>query len=475
MADNLDPRVVELAPKKLKAIRIIVERYNKEIIDITSSIAEISLYESIYAPFVYGELIVVDNSAMLSTFPFIGQEKVLIFWDREDTTIEKVFRITDVFDVRQINDQTGGYGLSITGEKQIRNAISLFSKSYKGNSAEIIQKIYKEFLLEDLDVKATGYLSHNIVFPYIKPLQAVNMIQKATPAFDKTPMFVYDTVYGDGPVLNSMKNMLEQEPVLTLQMKNNTNADAVNATSSSKIQEFRNQVYGVTINRAYNTLDQLGSGAYACQTLAVDIGNRSYNVTDFDFTKHAPTVGGKDWISTFFTFDDVLNSTNPDNVIVNGIRSTSAPVQYKNVNAYDDYSSLSTVDENLTAGMRSYFKRLKSTSVNVHMNSVVDLEAGKTVELDYYRFSPKLNGEDPEDKVNSGVYLIAALRHYVKNGEYTMSLELVRDGMGEKAKLYENGNPPNFGNPPRVQKSLLAEYEPQNVSQSIFGALFDNE
>jgi len=242
MADNLDPRLPELTPKKLKAIRVVVERYNQEIIDITSSITELSLYESIYAPFVYGELIVVDNSAMLSTFPFIGQEKVLIYWERENKTFTKVFRITDVFDVRQINDQTGGYGLSITSEQQVRNSISLFSKSYKGNSSEIIEKIYKEFLLTDIDVRTTGYLAHNIVFPFIKPLQAINMIQRATPAFDKTPMFVFETVYGEKPVLDSMKNMLDQDPVLTLQMKNNTNADPQNGLASNKMEEFRNQV-----------------------------------------------------------------------------------------------------------------------------------------------------------------------------------------------------------------------------------------
>lgn len=470
MADNLDPNVSDLIPKKIKGIQVIVETYNKSTIDITSSLTEISIYESIYTPFVYGELIVVDNSAMFSRFPFIGQERVLILWEREGKKLTKLFRVTDVFDVRQVNDQAGGYGLSITSEKQVRNAISLFSKSYKGNSSEIIEKIYKEFLQEDLDVRTTGYLSHNVVFPFIKPLQAINMVQRATPALDKTPMFVYDTLYGEKAVLTSMKEMFDQEPVLKLEPKNTFNPDSKNGIASDNVDKFRNQVYGVTINRAYNTLDQLGSGAYACQTLAVDISGRSYNVTDFDFTKHAPTVGGNDWISTFFTFDDVLNSENPDNVIVNGIRSTSAPVQYRNVNAYTDYPNLNTVDENLVAGMRSYMKRLKSTSVNVYMNSVVDLEAGKTVELDYFRFSPKLKDEDLEDKVNSGKYLIAALRHYIKNGEYTMSLELVRDGMGENAELYENGNPPNFGNPPRVQKSLLVEYEPRDVSSnSVIG------
>ena len=473
MADNLDPNVLKLIPKKFKGLKVIIERYNKEVIDITGNITEISLYETIYTPFIYGELILVDNSAMLSTFPFIGQERVLIIWQRADKVINKFFRVTDVFNVNQVNESTGGYGLSITSDKQVRNAFSLFSKSYKGNSAEIIEKIYKEFLLEDLDVRAKGYLSHNVVFPYIKPLAAINMIQRATPAEDKTPMFVYDTLYGEKPVLNSMKNMLEQDPVLVIDPKN-TVASSSKEISSQNVDRFKNQAYAVTINRAYNTLDQMSDGAYASQTLSVDISKRSFTATDFDFQLHAPSIG-KDWITTFFTFDDVPKADNPNDVLVNGIRSTKLRLQYQNEKAYEDYPNLNTIDENLIAGMRSYMKRLKSTSVNVYMNSVPELEAGKTVDLKYYRFSPKLNNEDVDDKVNSGKYLIAALRHYVKNGEYTMSLELVRDGIGEDAELYVNGNPPNFGNPPRVRKSLLFDFENKTVNQNITGDLFDNE
>lgn len=473
MADNLDPNVVKNTPKTLQGLAVVIERYNKSLVDITSNITEISLYESIFTPFMYGEIILIDNSAMLSIFPFIGQEKVLIVWEREDKTIVKVFRVTDVFDVNQINESTGGYGISITSEKQMRNAISLFSKSYKDNSSEIIRKLYKEYLLEDLDVKVEGYFDHNVVFPYMKPLQAINMIQRATPAIDKTPMFVFESLYDEKPILNSMKQMLEQNPVLEIDPKNTAADNPISA--SSNMDKYRNQAYKVTINRAYNTLDQLGSGAYSCQTLGVDIGARTYTVTDFDFTKHAPTICQKDWISTFFTFDSVINTDNPDGVLVNGIRSTAAPVQYRNENAFEDFPNLNTIDENLAAAMRSYMKRLKSISVNVHMNSVPDLGVGKTVKLKWYRFSPKLNNEDPEDKVNSGVYLIAALRHYLKNGEYTMSMELVRDGIGEDAELYVNGNPPNFGNPLREQQSLLTEFEPRPIGSFIFGDLFDND
>lgn len=467
MADNLaDPNIVKNTPKTLQGLAVVIERYNKSLVDITSNITEISLYESIYTPFMYGEIILIDNSAMLSVFPFIGQEKVLIVWEREDTTITKVFDVTDVFDVNPINEGTGGYGISISSEKQMRNAISLFSKSYKDNSAEIIKKIYTEFLSSDLDVKIQGYYKHNIVFPYIKPLQAINMIQKATPAADETPMFVFESLYDERPTLNSMMQMLDQDPVLTIDPK--VTAASNPGSSNLDMNKYRNQAYKITINRAYNTLDQLGSGAYSCQTLGVDIGNKSYEVTDFDFTIHAPTICQKDWITTFFTFDGVANTDNPDNVLVNGIRSTRAPVQYRNEKAFEDYPNLNTIDENHLAAMRSYMKRLKSISVNVHMNSVPELRVGKTVELKTYRFSPKFNNEDPEDKVNSGVFLIAALRHYLKNGEYTVSMELVRDGIGEDAELYVNGNPPNFGNPLRSQESLLDNIEARPVS-SFFG------
>jgi hypothetical protein len=51
-------------------------------------------------------------------------------------------------------------------------------------------------------------------------------------------------------------------------------------------------------------------------------------------------------------------------------------------------------------------------------------------------FSPNLeNNNDLIDEVNSGKYIVASLRHYIKNGEYTMSAELIRDGIGEDADL----------------------------------------
>ena len=104
--------------------------------------------------------------------------------------------------------------------------------------------------------------------------------------------------------------------------------------------------------------------------------------------------------------------------------------------------------------------RMDSTVVNIYMNSVPAIAAGVTVEYTKQRFSPKFNrDEDPTDKVNSGIYLVSSVRHYIRNNEYTMSIELIRDGMGKEADLYNNETP-DFGSPPRKRESVLGDLLP---------------
>jgi len=463
----IDNALSNVTPKKLRDIKVFITKYNEVVVEVTPMVNEISIYESIFSPFLYGEIIMIDSSAMLSTFPFIGQEKVRLEWEREGKKIQKDFYVTNVFDVVQINDTTGGYGISITSEKQMVNAISLFSKSYKGNSAEIITRIYKEYLKEDVDAKVLGKFNHNIVFPWIKPFAAINMIQRATPAEDDTPIFVFESLYGERPVLNSMKGMLTQKPVFKIDPKNMANNDTIGGLTSDNTDKYRGQVYSANISSAYNTLEHLSEGTFGAFVTSVDISTKTAEVSDFNYKISAPAISN-DWISTFFRFDDVA---------VENLRNTKNFFVAKNTLAYDDFPNLNSVDDRVMMTMHSYMKRLKTTSVNIHMNSVILLEVGKTVHFEYGRFSPKLSKqEDVEDKVNSGTYLISAIRHYIKNNEYTMSLELIRDGMGEEAQLYASGSNPFLGLEYRDKVSVLKDFpKPPPIGESIFDRLFNRK
>lgn len=448
-----DPRLGQILPKVITGLKVTVKKYNGNVIDIAHAITEISIYESIYTPFLYGELIVIDNSAMLSTFPFVGQEQVLIEWERDGRTMKKKFYITDVFDVKQQLEGVGSYGLSITSEKQMRNAVSLFSKAYRGRGDEIIKKVHDEFLKgEPLDVRVKAKTSHTVVFPNIKPIQAIDMIRKRVLAADGTPLFVFESLYGKKPVLDSLKSMLESKPVFEIKPIKTVNT--ANQSSNNVPSTYKGQVYEALITRGYDTLNMLTKGAFAASATVVDISTKEALLTQFSFKEHAPPIAN-DWVSEFFEFDNVrvYNQYNTSNYIVHENK-----LSFCDDSGNPEFPNISTLNERDFLSMMSYAARLNTINIAIFMNSVPDLEVGKTVKYSQPRFSPKLNsGEDIADDVNSGNFLISAIRHYVKNSEYTMSLEMVRDGMGPAANFYKN-NDRNLGKAVVTRKSILPEF-----------------
>jgi len=444
-----DPNLQNAIPKVLSEFTILLTKYNGQVIDISQNVTAVSIYESIFTPFLYGSMTVIDNSAMASVFPFIGQEKVRISWVRAEARAQKDFYVYDVKDMKTQTEGTGSYTLTFTSEKQFRNNISLFSKSYSGNAADIIKNVYDEWLIEPgsnkkLKLNTTAAASHNVVFPYIKPLAAINMIQENALADDGTPMFVFETLYSEDTVLDSMKRMLEQEKVFTIEP---VPMSATDPEPTREMNKYDGQIYSTLMEQGYETLARTGNGVFASQITSVDIAARKADITDFSFREHAKPIAN-DWVSAYFAFDDNRIHTQ---------YNTQNRIMYKNTLAFgdDEFPNLTGLDELEVAIMNSYLSRLSTVSVLAHINSAPEIESGKVVEYKKERFSPKLApADDPDDKVSSGNYLVASIHHHIRRQEYTMSIELVRDGMGKEADLYNNQEV-NLGVPPRRQVSIL--------------------
>jgi len=114
--------------------------------------------------------------------------------------------------------------------------VNLFSRAYTGRGEEIIKGVYDEYLNDDLEILINAKTSHNVVFPYLKPMQAIDMVRQNVLAEDDSPMYVFETLYQDRPRLDSFRHMLEEEPILTLEpstpVKKSTNPDKKPSTDS---------------------------------------------------------------------------------------------------------------------------------------------------------------------------------------------------------------------------------------------------
>ena len=89
------------------------------------------------------------------------------------------------------------------------------------------------------------------------------------------------------------------------------------------------------------------------------------------------------------------------------------------------------IDNYARATVDSKLNRIDTIELSMSMDSVPAVMAGKIIDIDFTRFTPMLSDKDnPKDEMTSGRYLVSSLRHHIKLGEYTMSLNLVRNNIG---------------------------------------------
>jgi len=449
-----DPNLVDKLPKSFSEFRVRLVSYNGNVYDMTEQVLEISIYETIYRAFIYGDVTIVDNEALISSFPFIGQEQMRIEWKRDDKKVIKDFVVTDIFDVSRATENSSVYGLSITSDKQVLNAVNLFSRAYTGRGDEIIKDIYDEFLNDDLEVLIPAKTSHNVVFPYIKPLQAIDMVRQNVLAEDDSPMYVFETLYQERPRIDSFRQMLERDSIFT--MDPSTPAKKTRSPDSSRDSlSNRGEIYEDKINTAYDLLENLSNGSFSSFSTVIDPSQKIGARTDFDFVRHAPPVANSH-VSDIFTINDQR---------LNRLFQTRNIIIPQNAKAFTNtLPNLNGVDELDKSILNAYENRSVLTSVKIQMDSIHVTEnddifsVGQAVTYNRPKSTVKAaddKNRDTTDKVNSGKYIVSAIHHNLKRDNYTMSIELIRDGIGEAAELKESGEEPDFNTEPVVRKSIL--------------------
>jgi hypothetical protein len=415
------------SPNGIDGVNVVVRAFDGAEIDITENVLSFSIFESIFSPFLFGKLTVLDNSAMLSVLPFIGQEQIIFSWERNEEVIEKIFYSTGVENVVPQLNTRATYEISFTSESQFRNAVNMFSRSYTQTSDQIISSIYSEFLESDLKVETRGNTSYNVVFPYMKPFQAINTVIKNTIAVDQTPMFLFDRFYEEenSVVLTSYGQMFDQDPIAdlsTLKTVNNINEQ------NQPIELY--QVYSYNVMKAFKTLDQISAGAYSAIQRTFDISSKGGALDQQFYFKDSAPAPGNSWIKDSFEFDKSVSRR--INVLQDRFAFDNKLPNLHNVDSIDSLI------------LKSFMNRFSSIVIDAAINPIaytvddIPFTVGKTVDFTvpiFTAITDSFKSDNFKNKILSGKYLITSIRHQMNNREYTMSIELSRDYVGEESIL----------------------------------------
>jgi hypothetical protein len=421
--------VSAITPHELQDFQASIISHNNSVFNITERVSNFTIFESIFESSLTGTITIVDNIDMISTIPIIGQEIIAVSYKFKNKDVDIAFRVSEIHDIKSVNDNTGIYALKLVSDKKFLSAVNLFSRSYRGKNTEIIAKIHEDFFGEEVEVISNGGTSHRIVYPYTKPYTAIELVLNNTYGEDKTPLFLYETVNGAKVKLQSYGDMLSRyDNVIELKNVNIINDDPT-GQARRNIPIQNQNVSEQVIKRAYKTFDNVRKGVYAAFVTSIDISGKVYSEERFDYKEHAPNVNSnlRDVLSDSFQ----INEASPNELF------NSRQLYFeKDSLAYEspDVGNIYQVDDLSKAAMMSYRNRMDSQFVALIADSHPELEVGNIVSLNFRRMKPNLDREEDIDKVNSGEYLCTAIKHQFKAGKYSIVVEAQRFGTNKEAE-----------------------------------------
>lgn len=421
--------VSAITPHELQDFQASIISHNNSVFNITERVSNFTIFESIFESSLTGTITIVDNIDMISTIPIIGQEIIAVSYKFKNKDVDIAFRVSEIHDIKNVNDNTGIYALKLVSDKKFLSAVNLFSRSYRGKNTEIIAKIHEDFFGEEVEVISNGGTSHRIVYPYTKPYTAIELVLNNTYGEDKTPLFLYETVNGAKVKLQSYGDMLSRyDNVIELKNVNIINDDPT-GQARRNIPIQNQNVSEQVIKRAYKTFDNVRKGVYAAFVTSIDISGKVYSEEKFDYKEHAPNVNSnlRDVLSDSFQ----INEASPNELF------NSRQLYFeKDSLAYEspDVGNIYQVDDLSKAAMMSYRNRMDSQFVALIADSHPELEVGNIVSLNFRRMKPNLDREEDIDKVNSGEYLCTAIKHQFKAGKYSIVVEAQRFGTNKEAE-----------------------------------------
>tara|TARA_Y100001937_G_scaffold127160_1_gene198485 strand:- start:319 stop:1617 length:1299 start_codon:yes stop_codon:yes gene_type:complete len=383
-------------------------------IDISLSILELSLFESVNVPYTAGQMLCADTQSIFQELQMDGTErlKLNIISSEFEYNFTRDFIITRTIGKVQIGESGHAYNFYIAEESFFANALNKISKTYSGKPHEIIKNVLSTQFNKELNLigKESAQAPFSYISPFISPFEIIDNIRKRSCDVNGYPFFVYASLNDDKIRMKSLSDIIETAPINNVPFtyspaqnfnpnreKQLTNIEAFEELGANDTVELLLQ--GAVQNQ-YNTLN--------LSTNQKNINNR-FNITEVLDAKEN-SIFNKD-----FTFNDKkLNEYNP-NVIFKLVNYTTADeLGYhdeadieKHMNKMKSNSLISALEKKkiniVLPGLLNYFEDI----VFVGEQIIINL--------------PKHN-VGVLDEVASGPYIVLQTKHMFKENKYSMGL-----------------------------------------------------
>ena len=411
-------------------------------------VIEINIFEDIFKSTISGTITMSDIRDVITLLPIQGQEELYMKLKTPSLTAkEDIIDFTaNPFIIHKVNMRrevsTGGqiYDLSFVSPEAIKNTKKRVSKSYvntKANIGEIVDDLMKQDKFgiqteKEVEIEPTigtrKYLVPNSYpFTFISKLTKEAQSEKGSPHylfFENKKGFHFKTfqfLYNEA----KQKGIRGEFHIGDIGFDEETTKDP---ESGKNVQNFK-RVLQYSLNSKKDMLINTTTGFFGGTVIEHNLFNKKLKTKTYNYFDDAD----------FDANERISPNRLYSNTAMPSIESLSDDIETSNIHVISVSKDSSDIDKSFEKGdpnkryetLLDRKSRIVEYQDGISINMTVHGQTTLTVG-DMIRISiPAVGGDEVEDKLYSGAYLITKLRHTFSppTRSHVISMEVVKDGL----------------------------------------------
>ncbi len=271
--------------KDINLHKLLLINYMGEVTDLSGIFVQLNIFEDITSNCISGSVLIEDGNNLISNFPIIGQEKIIISFSNPGLKPkEYVFFVykPEKIGNKENNDKIQIYNLLFTSIELIKDQITSISRSLKGKTSDIVYNI----LTQEWGLNYKGYYNIedsdsfvNFVSPNWNPYKLINFFtQRAIPVNKKCPTYLfYQNLEG--------YNFVSYESLINRGVSDNWYYALTETQDGYDIDTKAKNINSYYIEKWLDTIDNCNKGLYSGKYVEVNISSKKLTINKYDYLK----------------------------------------------------------------------------------------------------------------------------------------------------------------------------------------------
>jgi hypothetical protein len=414
------------------------------VVNLIDYLIEIVIYESIFAPFLTGEILLSDSRNLIKDQELLGDE-LLYFTARtttfsSDNAISKVFKIYSLDNKNYVKDGSSQvYKLGFSSVETFQDLVNPIYRSFSGTPNDIVQQIYTEYLQTDRNLEIAGKQtaiknsltifgksanSIKFVSPGWSPVKCINWIaSKALPANNRAANFLFwETTKGFyfgniGEIITNQDNLSIGTYNYSLSLLKTMDEQGI------RDHTYMSVIRSLIVEKGFNQIKNLMEGYTTNRLVNIDILGKNFENVDYDHGEKFDAYNHLESGKAIPMFDQT-SIRNP---------LTYTDINYVHRNLHTGYNeNFDYKFKDIFGNRRSNMLELENFQMKITIPGRTDIEVGRTINIQLPKDKPGSEIKAIEyksDEMYSGNYLITGLSHKINLRTHFITMNVTKDSL----------------------------------------------